>query len=326
MKTNLNDLYAIPYSFKEDSTIVKPLNFIDETVALRFLNNRNAYSVPLKKGDQVLAIGGNKINSGANLLVHLQNPEVLLITQRDSTLLTSKVPFKDIDKDFDSNLDIKSLSQIVKYIGTPKEITSFNQLHLLKPIEPVTTKQMGKINPFYGEALLEAKQRIANIKNPGQKDEMQRALKQESRRKILGINLRADRLIKYNPNPLILFSNAFKEIVRTLRALVTGLLSPKYLAGPVGIVQVVKMSWAHGYLEALYWFGFISLNLGILNLLPIPVLDGGHIVFSIIEMITKRPIKAKTMERLIIPFVVLLIGGIIFITFNDISRIVRQFF
>ncbi|NGX28727.1 MAG: putative zinc metalloprotease, partial [Candidatus Anoxychlamydiales bacterium] len=280
MKTNLNKLSTIPYSFNDNAIIVKSLNFIDETVALRFLNNRNAYSVPLKKGDKILAIGGNKITNGASLLTHLQNPEVLLITQRDPALLTKKTPFKDIDKNFDKSLDIKSLSQIVKYLGTSKEVNSYNQLHLLKPIEPITNKKLAKTNPMYSQAFLNAKKEISKIKNPAEQEEALKALKVEGSRKILGISLRGDKLIKYNPNPLVLFSNAFKEVFRTLVALITGLLSPKYLAGPIGIVQVVKMSWAHGYLEALYWLGFISLNLGILNLLPIPVLDGGHVVFS----------------------------------------------
>ncbi len=81
-----------------------------------------------------------------------------------------------------------------------------------------------------------------------------------------------------------------------------------------------------GVKEALFWMGVISLNLGILNLLPIPVLDGGHICFSLFEMVTKRRLKAKTMERLIIPFVVLLIGMIVFVTYHDLSRIFSRFF
>ena len=124
-----------------------------------------------------------------------------------------------------------------------------------------------------------------------------------------------------------MFSDALKNTYQTLVSLVTGAVSPKYLAGPIGIVQVVKISFkTYGALEALYWLGFISLNLGFLNILPIPVLDGGHIAFSLFEIITKKRIKMKTMERLIIPFVVLLIGGILFITFHDVLRIVKNYF
>jgi regulator of sigma E protease len=98
------------------------------------------------------------------------------------------------------------------------------------------------------------------------------------------------------------------------------------MSGPVGIVEVIHHSWGVGIKEVLFWMGLISLNLGFLNLLPIPVLDGGHICFSLVEMVTKRPIKAKTMERLIIPFVVLLVALFVYLTYNDLLRLFSRFF
>ena len=92
------------------------------------------------------------------------------------------------------------------------------------------------------------------------------------------------------------------------------------------MVQVMHYSWSVGVKEAIFWMAVISLNLGVLNFLPIPVLDGGHICFSLWEAITGKPIKAKTMERLIIPFVLLLIALFVYLTFNDISRLVGRFF
>jgi regulator of sigma E protease len=70
----------------------------------------------------------------------------------------------------------------------------------------------------------------------------------------------------------------------------------------------------------------ISLNLGMLNLLPIPILDGGHICFSLWEAVTKRPIKAKTMERLVIPFIVLLVALFIYMTYHDLVRLFSGLF
>jgi regulator of sigma E protease len=98
------------------------------------------------------------------------------------------------------------------------------------------------------------------------------------------------------------------------------------MSGPIGIVQVVQENWMISIKEALFWLGAISLNLGMLNLLPIPVLDGGHICMSLYEMVTGKRIKAKTMEKLIIPFAVLLIGFFIFLTYNDILRIFNHMF
>jgi regulator of sigma E protease len=103
------------------------------------------------------------------------------------------------------------------------------------------------------------------------------------------------------------------------------MLNPKYMSGPVGIVHVVHQSWMVGVKEALFWMGIISLNLGIVNLLPIPVLDGGHIMFSLLEMVRKRPLRSKTMERLVLPFIGLLIAFFIYITYQDIARLFSKF-
>ncbi len=325
MQTNLNDLYVIPYSFDEDAKIKKPLNFIDETKALKFSNTRNAYSIELQKGDKIIAVGGEKILNGANLFFELQNPKVLFIVQRDPKILT-KTSYKEIDKNFDNNLDIKNLNQIVKFLGTSNEVTQSNFLHLLKPITPIPRKEMAKVDKVHSKEYFQMKRNIESIKNPKQQQEALKYFDQFANQKVIGIALR-DKIIKYNPNPLTMFFDAFKNIYQTLFSLITGVVSPKYLTGPIGVVQVIKLSFkSYGVAEAFYWLGFISLNLGFLNILPIPVLDGGHIVFSLFEIITKKRIKIKTMEKLIIPFFVLIIGGIIFITFHDILRIVKKFF
>jgi regulator of sigma E protease len=66
--------------------------------------------------------------------------------------------------------------------------------------------------------------------------------------------------------------------------------------------------------------------LAFLNLLPLPVLDGGHIVFASIEGITKKPIKSKTMEKLILPFVILIVILFIYLTYHDIVKLLQRLF
>lgn len=139
-------------------------------------------------------------------------------------------------------------------------------------------------------------------------------------REILGISL-SDRNVVYNPSPFVLLGDTAKEMWLTLSSLFSGSLSPKWLSGPVGIVKVMHDSWTMGIKEALYWMALISLNLGFLNLLPIPILDGGHICFALWEMITRKRVAAKTMERLVLPFVVLLIMFFVYVTYQDISRL-----
>ena len=93
------------------------------------------------------------------------------------------------------------------------------------------------------------------------------------------------------------------------------------MSGPVGIFHVIQQQWTIGYKEALFWLGTISLNLAILNLLPLPVLDGGYIVLSLFEMITGIKLKIETIEKIILPFALLLIALLLYLTYNDIVRI-----
>ncbi len=323
IKTNIYDLNIIPYTFNDQAVIENPLIFIDEK-GYEFPNNRNMYNVPLKKGDKILAVSGIKIKKASQLLKELQNPKVLLIVQNDPNIF-KKISYKEADQDFNENLDIDKINKIASTIGTKNEITSTNNLRLLNPIQPITYEEMAKVNYLFEKEFTKNKNEIEKIKDSEKKTEALKSFDKMSKEKILGLNL-INKQVKYNPNPLKMFSDVFKEVFKTFIALISGYLSPKHLAGPISIVQIVKTSWAFGYLEAFYWIGFISINLGFFNLLPIPVLDGGHIIFSLVEMITKKPIKVKTMEKLIIPFVVLLIGFFIFMTYNDIVRIVKQLF
>jgi regulator of sigma E protease len=150
-------------------------------------------------------------------------------------------------------------------------------------------------------------------------------LEQDQKRVFVG-GIFEDRKVLYNPSPMNMFMGVFEETWKTLKALFTGYLSPKYMAGPVGIVGAMQYGWALGVKEALFWVAVISMNLGIVNLLPIPVLDGGHICFALYEAVTKRKIKSKTMERLIFPFVVLMILFFIYLTYQDILRVISRFF
>lgn len=142
---------------------------------------------------------------------------------------------------------------------------------------------------------------------------------------VLGVSL-SDRVVSYNPTPGKQFTEVLQQTWSTLTGLLTGQGSAKNIAGPVGIISIVQQSWAYGIKEACYWLALISLSLGIMNLLPLPVLDGGHIVFSLTEMVTRRRMKSKTMERLIIPFFGLMVLFFIYVTYQDIARLFSKIF
>ena len=91
------------------------------------------------------------------------------------------------------------------------------------------------------------------------------------------------------------------------------------LAGPVGISQVVSKT--QGLEEFIYMLALVSLSLGVTNLLPFPPLDGGKIIFLLIEWIRRKPIKENVEIAIQMAGFCILIGLSIYVTYNDILRI-----
>ncbi len=112
-----------------------------------------------------------------------------------------------------------------------------------------------------------------------------------------------------------------KATVMSFVLLVRGKVSPKNLGGFISIGQMAKKSWEIGFDSFLRIMAIISLNLFILNLLPVPVLDGGHIVFFTIEAIKGSPVSLKKMEIAQQIGVFVLLSLLAFSLFNDFARL-----
>jgi len=174
--------------------------------------------------------------------------------------------------------------------------------------------------------LAEEKKAIQTIDDVEKRQEALKLLEQQEKQLLLGLPGVQDLAVQYNPNPLSMFRDVVDEVVSTLSAVIGGALNPKWIAGPLGIVQVMQHQWMVSLKEALFWLGIISLNLGLLNLLPLPILDGGYVALSLFEMASGRRLKAKTIEKIVVPFAILLITFFVFLTYNDIVRIVSNLF
>lgn len=103
--------------------------------------------------------------------------------------------------------------------------------------------------------------------------------------------------------------------------LIQGEVSSKNVGGFLSIGQMAKKSWGMGTAEFLMAMAVISINLFVLNLLPVPVLDGGHLVFYTIEAIRGAPLSMQKMEIAQRVGAALLVGLMVFALFNDVSRI-----
>jgi len=109
--------------------------------------------------------------------------------------------------------------------------------------------------------------------------------------------------------------------VETVSKLVTGRASIKEVTGIVGIVQYSGQTARAGWVSFLGFIGFISISIGFFNILPIPMLDGGHIVMATIEVIIRRNLSTKV--KLIIQQVglALILVLMVVVTYHDVLRI-----
>jgi len=112
-----------------------------------------------------------------------------------------------------------------------------------------------------------------------------------------------------------------KMIVQVLRRMFGGKVSVKSLSGPIGIGQEIGLAVKMGWWTLLHLMASISLNLGIFNLLPFPVLDGGMILFLLVESVIRRDVDQKWKEWIYQGAFIILILFAAFVIFNDITKL-----
>jgi regulator of sigma E protease len=124
------------------------------------------------------------------------------------------------------------------------------------------------------------------------------------------------------------FRNAVGHLAEVVRLtalgiarIVQGEISFKTVGGPIMLFQIASQAAQEGWASFLFKMALISVNLGLMNLLPIPVLDGGHIVATAVEAATRRPLSLRTREVANLVGILLLVFLMIFVFKNDIVRL-----
>lgn len=127
-----------------------------------------------------------------------------------------------------------------------------------------------------------------------------------------------------HPTPLAQITEVLGQLTGTISALVhshSSGVKASDLAGPVGIISFLAVKVNTDYRLALGFLVMLNINLAIINLLPIPVLDGGHIVMAVLERIRRRPLDVRLVEYITTVFAVLLISFMLYVTFFDLRRL-----
>jgi regulator of sigma E protease len=143
----------------------------------------------------------------------------------------------------------------------------------------------------------------------------------------LGVSVEED-AIRIEPGPIAAIGMSLErnyaaalQVFRTIGELITRDMSTRQLMGPLGLAQLSGESAQLGWVPLFSVMAFISLNLGIFNLLPIPVLDGGHIFIMALEGISRRNFSIRAKAKMLMTGFAVLLMLMVTVTYNDLTRI-----
>lgn len=150
---------------------------------------------------------------------------------------------------------------------------------------------------------------------------------EEIKRYVIGIKSSGDTFVK-DLNPFQALSESIiqtwrisKLVVISIVKIVQGTISAENIGGPIMIAEMAGQQAREGAVNFIFFIALLSVNLGVLNILPIPVLDGGHLIFFFIEAATGHPVSIKVREIAQQAGIAILILLMIFVFYNDIARI-----
>ena len=109
--------------------------------------------------------------------------------------------------------------------------------------------------------------------------------------------------------------------LNSIKKMVMGAISPSNLAGPITIAQVASATAASGFESFIGFIALLSISLGVINLLPVPALDGGHLLYYLVEVFTGRPLPERIQLRGLQFGVFLIVGIMLLAIYNDLTRL-----
>lgn len=303
-----------------------------------------AYTAGLRVDDRIVSINGNRIGNWNELLVecHLSGDAsngLAVVVQRGTASLALNLPVtRDPDGGFYK----------VEGIG-PRIPCVVGGVVTNSPAERAGLQPRDVIETLDGQALSGPEEMIARVNEQGERPmevgllrgnqpltlRITPRLNAEAGRHLIGVVFdgragQASQWMQYR-HPWLQLRNDASGIGRILRALFAprakgeAKRAASGLSGPLVIVVMLWYQVRTGLIVALAFLRFLCVNLALMNLLPLPVLDGGHIVFALYEIATRRKPNAKFVSWLSNAFAVLLIGLMVLLVFRDAFSLNRLF-
>ncbi|NLJ57376.1 MAG: RIP metalloprotease RseP [Tissierellia bacterium] len=293
------------------------IDYIDE--------NSNEYQAGLRSGDKIVSINGNRAYIWEDIFYEVMSPEEE--TYEVEYIREGQVRKTNINKNFR------------KIIGVTSRIVNGETTTTVSPTDMTTPAYKAGITDgdkviMINDLAVNSWGELTNLVEQADNNTVKVTVDRNG--EILDYNIELEEQITMRFNTQLerslttaIFSSLYKTIYyielmfKTISQLITGKIGSDALGGPVMVITMVGEAAQSGLLSLLSFAAFISINLGFINLLPIPALDGSKLMFLIIEGIRGKALPSDKESYIHFVGFIVLIAFMIFITYKDILRVFR---
>ena len=281
--------------------------------------------------DRILSVGGEAVDTWEDLFVAVgtrANREVTITLLRDGQTRSFTVRPESETRFEVGNIGVLPNSNPIVSSVIAGEAAEKAGLHAGDVVLAVNGERMATRTQLIDVISRNGGREIdLTIKRDDQELQIRATPQQRGDRGMLGVYV-TEPTRRVDPNALEAIRMSIERniefsglIFRTLGGLFVGSTSPRQLMGPVAIAQLSGESAEAGWIALFTLMASISLNLGLLNLLPIPILDGGHILIMAVEGIARRDFSMAVKEKMLLAGFVLLMMLMVTVIYNDLTRI-----
>ena len=292
-----------------------------------------AAGADIRAGDRIVSVADHTVNNWDQFLIAIgsrPNREVSVTLLRNGMEVTRKVTPTVVGQSRFQFGEIGVLPTVHPHVrwvtsgsAAEKAGLKINDVVVAVDGQPITFSYQLK------EAIAKKPDQLISLSilRDGQPQTVQATPVKTGNEGLLGIGI-GDDTVSLKPTAVEAITLSVKKnieygalIFQTLWGLFTRETSPKQLMGPVAIAQLSGESAQLGWIALFSLMASISLNLGLLNLMPIPVLDGGHIFIMALEGLARRDFSVKVKEKMLLAGFVLILMLMVTVIYNDLTRI-----
>ncbi len=292
-----------------------------------------AAAAGIRPGDRILSVAGREVDTWEELVYAVlprADREVEVVLRSTDGIRTVNVTpagrteynMGDLGIGPDVSPQIVSVSSLVSSAAVDAGILVGDVIEAVDGVEVTMESLVEKINASADRQL------TLRVRRDGVVRDMAITPKVVDGVGLIGVGLSAYELHIVEPGPFEAFTMSLDQnyewsglIFRTLAGLLTRDTPASQLVGPVGIAQLSGNAAQIGWVSLFGLMSMISLNLGILNLLPIPILDGGHIAIMALEGVSRRDFSVRLKERMLLAGFAVLMTLMVTVIYNDLTRV-----